>query len=128
MRSAYLFFICLLSVTTSVFADNNACVVVELAAETIRQYPEASNGWLAAFVHYGGNWGLPYKDSRYSNVVTFDSEWRRTGIHATGKCLPSIAAPGTIQSCRYEYRRCIHVVCKTPCYRSNSEPWIALCA
>ncbi len=42
-------------------------------------FDQVKTGWIAAFVHYGRNGGLPYKDSRYSNVVAFDKEWRRTG-------------------------------------------------
>lgn len=37
-----------------------------------------ANGFLAAFAHYDQR-GVPYKDHRYSSIVTFDSEWRRTG-------------------------------------------------
>ena len=36
-------------------------------------------GYLAGFAHYGGNGGVGFKDHRYSAVVTFDAEWRRTG-------------------------------------------------
>ena len=36
-------------------------------------------GWLAGFAHYDETGGLPFKDHRYSSVVTYDSEWRRTG-------------------------------------------------
>jgi hypothetical protein len=36
-------------------------------------------GWLAGFAHYDETGGLPYKDHRFSSVVTFDQEWRRTG-------------------------------------------------
>ncbi|MGE3839945.1 MAG: hypothetical protein AB7I50_00010 [Vicinamibacterales bacterium] len=36
-------------------------------------------GWMAAFAHYDGNGGLEFKDHRFSSVVTFDNEWRRTG-------------------------------------------------
>ncbi|MEN7536764.1 hypothetical protein [Aurantiacibacter flavus] len=35
-------------------------------------------GYLAAFAHYD-NRGVDYKDHRYSSVVTFDKQWRRTG-------------------------------------------------
>jgi hypothetical protein len=35
-------------------------------------------GWIAGFAHYDGN-GLKFKDHSFSNVVTFDGEWRRTG-------------------------------------------------
>ena len=36
-------------------------------------------GWIAGFAHYDTSGGVPFKDSRFSSVVTFDSEWRRTG-------------------------------------------------
>ncbi|WP_083180702.1 hypothetical protein [Hyphomonas sp. ND6WE1B] len=36
-------------------------------------------GWIAGFAHYSGNGGVPFKDSTYSSIVTFDKEWRRTG-------------------------------------------------
>jgi len=35
-------------------------------------------GWIAGFAHYDDK-GLAFKDHSFSNVVTFDSEWRRTG-------------------------------------------------
>lgn len=36
-------------------------------------------GYIAGFAHYDGTGGAGYKDSRYSSIVTFDGEWRRTG-------------------------------------------------
>lgn len=42
-------------------------------------YDKIEGGWIAAFVHYGGKGGLPYKDASYSSLVTFDENWRRTG-------------------------------------------------
>jgi hypothetical protein len=36
-------------------------------------------GWIAGFAHYDETGGLTFKDSRFSGVVTFDAEWRRTG-------------------------------------------------
>jgi len=42
-------------------------------------------GWIAGFAHYDGTGGVPFKDHRFSSVVTFDAEWRRTG----GWLLPS---------------------------------------
>jgi hypothetical protein len=36
-------------------------------------------GWLTAFAQYDGHGGLPFKDHRYASVVTFDTQWRRTG-------------------------------------------------
>jgi hypothetical protein len=37
------------------------------------------DGWIAGFAHYTGNGGLAFKDHTFSNVVTFDAQWRRTG-------------------------------------------------
>jgi hypothetical protein len=37
------------------------------------------DGWIAGFAHYDATGGLPFKDHRFSSVVTFDAEWRRTG-------------------------------------------------
>jgi hypothetical protein len=36
-------------------------------------------GWLAGFAHYDETGGLPFKNHRFSSVVTFDDQWRRTG-------------------------------------------------
>ncbi|MEL7393565.1 MAG: hypothetical protein AAFN06_13080 [Pseudomonadota bacterium] len=37
-------------------------------------------GWLAGFAHYDGeDGGLAYKGHRFTGVVTFDAQWRRTG-------------------------------------------------
>jgi hypothetical protein len=36
-------------------------------------------GWIAGFSHYDTNGGVPFKNHTFSSVVTFDSEWRRTG-------------------------------------------------
>jgi hypothetical protein len=36
-------------------------------------------GWIAGFSHYDQNGGVPFKNHTFSSVVTFDSEWRRTG-------------------------------------------------
>lgn len=36
-------------------------------------------GWVAGFAHYDQDGGLKHKDHAFSSVVTFDSEWRRTG-------------------------------------------------
>ena len=36
-------------------------------------------GWIAGFSHYDKAGGLPFKDHRFSSVVTFDQRWRRTG-------------------------------------------------
>lgn len=37
------------------------------------------DGWIAGFAHYDKTGGVPFKDHRFSSVVTFDAEWRRTG-------------------------------------------------
>ena len=37
------------------------------------------DGWIAGFAHYDVTGGVPFKDHRFSSVVTFDAEWRRTG-------------------------------------------------
>lgn len=42
-------------------------------------FDEIRGGYIAAFAHYSGNGGVPFKDSTYSSVVTFDHDWRRTG-------------------------------------------------
>lgn len=42
-------------------------------------FDEIRGGYIAAFAHYSGNGGVPFKDSTYSSVVTFDRDWRRTG-------------------------------------------------
>jgi hypothetical protein len=44
-------------------------------------------GWIAGFAHYDETGGLPFKNHRFSSVVTFDADWRRTG----GWLFPSTA-------------------------------------
>jgi hypothetical protein len=36
-------------------------------------------GYVAGFAHYDGTGGVGFKNHRFSSVVTFDDEWRRTG-------------------------------------------------
>lgn len=36
-------------------------------------------GWMAGFAHYDETGGVPFKDHRFSSVVTYDADWRRTG-------------------------------------------------
>ena len=36
-------------------------------------------GFIAGFAHYTGRGGAEFKDHRYSSVIVFDAEWRRTG-------------------------------------------------
>jgi hypothetical protein len=37
------------------------------------------DGWIAGFAHYDATGGVPFKNHRFSSVVTFDAVWRRTG-------------------------------------------------
>tara|TARA_A100001391_G_scaffold48685_1_gene28940 strand:- start:360 stop:1208 length:849 start_codon:yes stop_codon:yes gene_type:complete len=58
------------------------------------------NGFLAAFAHYDRR-GAEYKDHRYSALVTFDKEWRRTGgwmfpPSITERMAPHAASGGAI--------------------------------
>ncbi len=39
-------------------------------------------GRVAGFAHYAENGGEPFKDNSYGAVVTYDTEWRRTGGYA----------------------------------------------
>lgn len=49
-------------------------------------------GFLASFAHYDRR-GVPYKDHRYSSVVTFDKQWRRTGGWLFPKAITDLMAP-----------------------------------
>ncbi|GAB4520856.1 MAG: hypothetical protein Kow00133_07570 [Amphiplicatus sp.] len=42
-------------------------------------FDRTQDGWIAGFTHYGKPGGLPYKDNRYSSVISFDARWRRNG-------------------------------------------------
>jgi len=42
-------------------------------------FDDVEGGRIAGFAHYETRGGLPFKDSRYSSVIAFDPEWRRTG-------------------------------------------------
>jgi hypothetical protein len=37
------------------------------------------DGWIAGFAHYDGTGGVPFKNHRFSSVVWFDAQWRRSG-------------------------------------------------
>lgn len=37
------------------------------------------DGWIAGFAHYDGEGGVPYKPASFSEIVTYDANWRRTG-------------------------------------------------
>jgi hypothetical protein len=42
-------------------------------------FDKLGDGWIAGFAHYDGNGGVPLRNHRFSSVVTFDRDWRRTG-------------------------------------------------
>lgn len=42
-------------------------------------FDRSAGGWIAGFAHYDQNGGVPFKNHRFSSVVSFDAEWRRTG-------------------------------------------------
>jgi hypothetical protein len=42
-------------------------------------FDRSRNGWIAGFAHYDKNGGVPFKNHRFSSVVAFDADWRRTG-------------------------------------------------
>src|SRR5918995_2390676 len=46
---------------------------------SITWFDRYRGGFIAGFAHYDGGKGTGFKDHRYSSVVTFDAEWRRTG-------------------------------------------------
>jgi hypothetical protein len=55
---------------------------------SITWFDKYRGGYIAGFAHYDGSGGVGFKDHRYSSVVTFDAEWRRTG----GWLFPSTVA------------------------------------
>lgn len=59
------------------------------------------NSWIAGFAHYTGDGGVAFKDHTFSSVVTFDSEWRRTGgwlfpAPVVARMAPDAASGGAI--------------------------------
>ena len=42
-------------------------------------FDRTASGWIAGFAHYDQKGGVAFKDHRFSSVVSFDTEWRRTG-------------------------------------------------
>ncbi|MCZ2155546.1 MAG: hypothetical protein LC114_16870 [Bryobacterales bacterium] len=52
-----------------------------------------NGGYIAGFAHYEGTGGVGYKNSRYSSIVTFDGEWRRTGGWLIPESVQSRMAP-----------------------------------
>lgn len=64
-------------------------------------FDRIDRGWIAGFAHYDGSGGLKFKDHTFSSVVTYDSEWRRTGgwLFAPGvleRMAPYAASGGAI--------------------------------
>jgi hypothetical protein len=58
-------------------------------------------GWIAGFAHYDETGGLPFKDHRFSSVVSYDADWRRTGgwlfpSSALDRMAPYAASGGAI--------------------------------
>jgi hypothetical protein len=46
---------------------------------SITWFDRYAGGFIAGFAHYDGGGGVGFKDHRYSSVVVFDADWRRTG-------------------------------------------------
>jgi hypothetical protein len=68
---------------------------------SITWFDRYRGGWITGFAHYDGDGGLPFKDHRFSSVVTFDAEWRRTGgwlfpASALDRMAPYAASGGAI--------------------------------
>lgn len=64
-------------------------------------FDRLGDGWIAAFAHYDGEGGLSYKPARFSGVVTYDADWRRTGGYAlpagvVDRMAPHAASGGAI--------------------------------
>lgn len=64
-------------------------------------FDRSAGGWIAGFAHYDRNGGVPFKDHRFSSVVAFDREWRRTGgwlfpASALDRMAPYAASGGAI--------------------------------
>ncbi|WP_323799819.1 hypothetical protein [Parasphingorhabdus sp.] len=55
-------------------------------------FAATEGGFLASFAHYDQR-GVPYKDHRYSSVVIFDKQWRRTGGWLFPKVITDLMAP-----------------------------------
>jgi len=59
------------------------------------------DGWIAGFAHYDENGSVGFKNHRFSSVVTYDAEWRRTGgwlfpASALERMVPHAASGGAI--------------------------------
>jgi hypothetical protein len=58
-------------------------------------------GWIAGFAHYDESGTVGFKNHRFSSVVTYDAEWRRTGgwlfpASALERMAPHAASGGAI--------------------------------
>ena len=62
---------------TMTHADSHSLGLTEEGSLT--WFDEWKDGWIAGFAHYSGKGGVPFKDSAYSSIVTYDTDWRRTG-------------------------------------------------
>ena len=51
------------------------------------------DGYLAGFANYDNKGGMPHKNSRYSSVVLFDKQWRRTGGWMLPNSVLEVMAP-----------------------------------
>jgi hypothetical protein len=75
---------------------------------SITWFDKYPGGWIAGFAHYDGGKGAGFKDHRYSSVVTFDADWRRTGgwlfpPSVVDRLAPDAASGGAIGPDGYLY-------------------------
>ncbi|MBI1340221.1 hypothetical protein GC169_08450 [bacterium] len=42
-------------------------------------FERLGGGWIAGFAHYDEDSGLPFKNSSYAGIVSYDADWRRLG-------------------------------------------------
>jgi hypothetical protein len=56
-------------------------------------FDRLSNGWIAGFAHYDADGGIPYKNSNFASIATYDAEWRRTGGWMLPKSVMERMAP-----------------------------------
>jgi hypothetical protein len=65
-------------------------------------------GWIAGYAHYDESGSVGFKNHRFSSVVTYDAEWRRTGgwlfpASALERMAPHAASGGAIGPDGYLY-------------------------
>ncbi len=68
---------------------------------SITWFDRVRGGFIAGFAHYDNPKGTGFKDHRYSSVVAFDADWRRTGgwlfpASVAGRMAPDAASGGAI--------------------------------